>query len=397
MRILHTVEFFHPSVGGAQEVVKQVSEQLVKRGHDVTVATTKLPDRTQSHLNGARIVDFAISGNAARGFTGDTAAYQEFLISGRFDIMMNYAAQQWATDLALPILSKLKYRKILTPCGFSGLYASPYRSYFAQMPDIMMEYDHLLFHSDTYRDIEFARSHGIKHHSIIPNGALGAEFEPPDPTFRSRYSIPEDVPLLLTVGSHTGVKGHKLVMQAFRRARIGRAILVVIGNAVPGGGCLNECRRRAWIANTISLGRKRVILLDPPRADVVAAHQAADLFLLGSNVECSPLVLFEAMASKTAFVTLACGNAEEIVTWGGGGIILPTETGADGMVTGHPRVMARAIENLVHNYQLRQRLAESGYRTWKARFTWEAIGGQYEALYHRVLTGDSHADATAKA
>jgi len=42
VNILHTVEFYSPSVGGAQEVVRQISELLVKRGHDVTVATMSL-------------------------------------------------------------------------------------------------------------------------------------------------------------------------------------------------------------------------------------------------------------------------------------------------------------------------------------------------------------------
>ncbi len=45
MRILHTVEFYHPSIRGAQEVVRQFSERLVTLGHDVTVVTTKLPER----------------------------------------------------------------------------------------------------------------------------------------------------------------------------------------------------------------------------------------------------------------------------------------------------------------------------------------------------------------
>ena len=34
MKILHTVQYYHPIQGGAQEVVKQISEQLVRRGHE---------------------------------------------------------------------------------------------------------------------------------------------------------------------------------------------------------------------------------------------------------------------------------------------------------------------------------------------------------------------------
>ncbi len=44
MNILHTSEFYSPGVGGEQEVVKQLSERLAARGHEVTVATTRLFD-----------------------------------------------------------------------------------------------------------------------------------------------------------------------------------------------------------------------------------------------------------------------------------------------------------------------------------------------------------------
>src|SRR5437773_7620617 len=126
MKILHTVEFYTPSTGGAQEVVRQISEQLVKRGHEVTVATTKLPNRATATINGVRIESFAISGNSVRGCAGETNRYTEFLLSGKFDIMMNYAAQQWATDLTYPILDQLPYRRVMAPCGFSGLFDAKY-------------------------------------------------------------------------------------------------------------------------------------------------------------------------------------------------------------------------------------------------------------------------------
>jgi len=387
MKILHTVEFYSPSVGGAQEVVKQVSEQLVKRGHEVTVATTKLAERAQSIINGVRVKEFYISGNIVRGFRGEVSRYQEFLLNGNFDIMLNYAAQQWATDLALSILDRLPYHKILAPCGFSNLFNPQYVSYFIQMPDLMRLYDHLIFHSYTYRDIEFARQHDISHYTVIPNGASEEEFEHADSTFRQRYRIPEDVPLLLTVGSHTGLKGHSLVIEAFRRARIGRSVLLIIGNTPRGKGCLFDCELRARRVQLISLGRKHVVLLNPPRPDVVAAYRAADLFLFGSKIECSPLVLFEAMASKTPFVTVACGNAEEIVGWAHGGAVIPTVKRPNGTVEADSAVMARAIEDLIMNPCDRHRLAEAGHLAWQEQFTWEKIAIRYERLYEALVEG----------
>jgi glycosyltransferase involved in cell wall biosynthesis len=381
MRILHTVEFYHPSRGGAQEVVKRISELLVRRGHQVTVATTRLPERREMVINGVRIAEFAISGNSARGFHGDTLEYFKLLRSGRFDVMMNYAAQQWATDLALPILDQIPYRKIIAPCGFSGLFWPGYAPYFRMLPERLSLYDHLIFHSTTYRDIRFAKDHGLNHLSVIPNGAAREEFAAPNGTFRERYDIPPDRPLLLTVGSHTFLKGHDLCMRALRRARIGPATLVVVGNTLGSLGCLPRCRRLARSVRWTTFGRKHVLLLDPPREDVVAAYHAADLFLFGSNIECSPLVLFEAMASRTPFISTACGNAEEIAAWSGSGTIILTRPMKKGFVTAKATDMARAIEQLLANHDERERQAEAGYQAWRRSFTWENIAEQYERVY----------------
>lgn len=386
MNILHTVEFYEPSVGGAQQVVKQISESLVALGHTVTVATSRLHERQSDFINGVRVVEFEIEGNGVRGFRGETSRYREFLLDGKFDILMNYAAQQWATDLVFPILNRIPYPKVLSPCGFSGLYDAAYTAYFAALPDILKRYDHLVFHSDSYRDIEYVRRHGMAHYSVIPNGAARHEFEAVDTTFRSRHGIPDDVPLLLTVGTHTGVKGHSLVIRAFRKARIGGAVLVVIGNIPDQGGCFANCQRHAWWAKLSSNGQKRVLLLNPPRTDVVAAFHAADLFLLGSNIECSPIVLFEAMASRTPFLTVECGNAAEIAAWSGGGVVVSTDKFSNGFARGKLKPMARAIEESINEPDRRARMAAEGLRAWQERFTWETIALQYERLYHSITT-----------
>lgn len=385
MRVLHTVEFYRPSVGGAQEVVNQISTELVRRGHDVTVATSNLPDRASGTIDGVRIEGFSISGSAKSGYTGETERYKRFLIDGNFDVMMNYAAQQWATDLAFSVLDKLPYRKVLAPCGFSALYDRGYAEYFRELPAIMRRYDRLVFHSDEYRDVEFAKQHGITDYARIPNGAAAAEFARPASDFRRRHGIRAERPMLLTVGSHTGLKGHGLVIEAFRRAKIGPSTLVIIGDGRGKAGCFNEYTRAAGRTNLFSFGRKRVILLSPPRAATVAAFHAADLFLFASNLECSPVVLFEAAASRTPFVSSAAGNASEIATWTHSGILLPTSRTGDGTVDVSANSMSRAIERLLRDPAELRALAEAGHAAWKRSFTWEGVAAQYERLYESVL------------
>jgi glycosyltransferase involved in cell wall biosynthesis len=382
MKVLLTVEYYLPSVGGAQEVVRQIAEHLVRSGHDVTVATTMLPERKEKIVNGVKIIEFMISGNQVRGYTGNIEEYQQFLLAGQFDLMMNYAAQQWSADLVFPILGSLPFPAILAPCGFSGLQRLAYQNYFSEMPDVLRKYNHLVFHSEKYQDIEFTRAHGILHFSVIPNAA-GDEFEMFDPTFRQTYGIPEGEALLLTVGNHTGLKGHRLVIRAFQKARIGKSTLIIIGD-LAAGRCVRECRALSAVTKLLSLGKKRILLIHPPRPVVVAAYHAADLFVFGSRVEASPLVLFEAMASRTPFLTTACGNAEEIISWGNSGRLVPTFRLSNGWVDAKVDDFANAIEVLWREPEERKRMAQNGYEVWKERFTWEKVTAEYEKLFRCV-------------
>jgi glycosyltransferase involved in cell wall biosynthesis len=385
MNILHTVEWYWPSVGGAQEVVRQISERLVKRGHSVTVATTRVGNRPGGPINGVQVREFAVSGNEVSDFRGEVSRYQDFLLGGQFDIMMNYAAQQWSTDLVYPLLDRLGYRKVFAPCGFSGLFDPRYARYFEHLPEHMSRYDHLVFHSDAYRDIQFTREQGMTHYSVIPNGASEEEFSSVETTFRQRHGIPEKMPLLLSVCNHTSAKGHGLVMQAFRHARTGPATLVIIGKPIGRVSCQPICRLRGGLITLASSGRKRVLLLDAPRHETLAAYKAADLFVFGSHLECSPLVLFEAVASKTPFISTACGNAEEIATWTGGGVIVPTTRNGDGTVRAEPRAMAGMIEELLRDGGERRSMAEAGFSAWRERFTWNSVADQYERLYKTLV------------
>lgn len=398
MRILHTVELYEPSVGGAQEVVRQISTRLATHGHSVTVATSSLPERTSNVIDGVQVAEFAISGNAVRGYEGDIGAYRDFVIDGEFDVVMNYAAQQWATDALLPALDRIRYARTLAPCGFSGLHDPSYSEYFRELPLHLANYDALIFHSDMYRDIEFARAAGLKELTVIPNGADEGEFgdasagKDAGREFRRRYRIPDTVPLLLTVGAHTGEKGHALAIEALRRTKLPRATLVIAANMPLGRGCLWGCRRRAARAMMMSRGRKRVLMPSLSRDEVLAAFHAADLFVFGSMIECSPIVLFEAMAAGTPFVTTAVGNAEEIATWGGGGRVVPTEQLSNGRVTASPDDMAVAIDELLADLELRRAIGQSGRRAWEREFTWGAVAARYERLYEQVVTAKAGRD-----
>jgi glycosyltransferase involved in cell wall biosynthesis len=375
-----------------QEVVRQLSEQLVARGHEVTVATSRHKGRTAQLRNGVKIVDFTISGSSVTGITGESGAYRDFLLSANFDVVTNFAAQQWATDIMLPILDQVKGVKVFVPTGFSGLYDKSYHEYFELMPTWLAKYDMNVFLSNDYRDINFARAHGVKNIRVIPNGASAEEFMACRPgEARLALGIPLDHFLVLHVGSHTGQKGHADAIQIYSSARLQKATLLIVGNSCDNG-CAVICSLKARLFNLLPqnlLARKRLIVKELTRQLTVAAYHDADLFLFPSNIECSPLVLFECMAARTPFLSTDVGNSLEIAGWSSSGIIVPTTKDLHGSSMAELTGSIKILEQLYHDVQARRIMAENGFEAWHKRFTWEGISQRYEELYAELTQNTS--------
>ena len=387
MRILHTAELYWPHVGGAGEVVREVSERLAARGHEVTVATSTLPERSSREHAGVRIVEFPISGNLAGGFRGEVNAYLDFLRTADVELMMNYALQQWTADLALLAAPELRYGRVMTTCGLSGLHIPAFESYFRYLHFHLRHFDRLIFHSASYRDAEYANRHRLTNTTVIPNAVRAEEFStPPAPGFRVRHGIREDSFLVLTVANYTGGKGQDKVLEIIERADIGPTTVLLVGKNFTDSRTVDEVLAPA-IARLSgrSGGDKAAICIELPRSEVVQAFFAADLFLFPSLIECSPLVLFETSAAGTPFISSDAGNAREIAEWTGSGLISPGQLDETGHTFVDVAGAARMVEELFRDPDRRRAMGARGRKTVLERYTWDKIVDQYEALYREIV------------
>jgi glycosyltransferase involved in cell wall biosynthesis len=397
-----------------------VATRLADRGHEVTVATSRLAERQGRNVDGVRIEEFAVTGNLVRGMTGDADAdaYREYVLAGNYDAFMVKAAQQWTFDALIPVLDRMTKPKVFVPCGFSGLYDPAYAEYYRRMPEWLAKFDQLVFCASDYRDINLARAHALTNFTVIPNGASEREFlVERDAAFRRRHGIPEDAFVVLTVGSLTGLKGHRELAQAFALARfpdnrpavlllngndpvrkaglrgfLGRGVKPLLLRAGLEGplkalGFSTEPRLKDLVAKiNESMPAKRALLTDLPRPELIQAYLNSDLFVFASNVEYSPLVLYEAAAAGLPFLSAPVGNAEEIAGWTGGGEIFPASRDALGYTRADPAVLAKHIESLAARERDRAAYSDAGRRNWREKFTWQRIAGRYEDLFARLLT-----------
>jgi glycosyltransferase involved in cell wall biosynthesis len=366
VRLLATVERYAPAIGGAERVVQRVAEGLAARGHDVHVLTGGAPEEVQ--LGGVHVHRVPVSGNEVRGVEGDAAAVLDTIERIQPDVLFNYAAQTWATDCCFALLDRRERpRMVLAPCGFSGLGKRRYRDYFAAMPARLRAYDALVLHSTVYQDWSFARDARVERMFVLPNGADAPLPRDPAPHTDGRA-------VAVTVGSHVVTKGHAQFARTVRRLGRKRPLEgVIVAPPRRGLDALRGCELAC-------AARSRVQALRVVDGSVPGAVQreiaAADLFLFTSRVECAPLVILEAMAAATPWVSYDVGNVSEL---------------QGGIVATDRRELVKAAQAILAGAH--PELGEQGRAAWQARHRWEEIVPRYEAAFAEVLAPSAPAAA----
>jgi len=374
MKILHTVQRYWPEVGGSEEAVKQISERLSRLGHEVTVVTGASSRPAEEVVNGVRVVRFSCSGSAVEGLQGSIEGYRNFLASGDWDIIMNYAAQIWSTDVMFDLLPSQRAKTVFVPCGYSRLYDPRYADYFRRMEEVLRLYDRVVYLSDDYVDRGFADRLGLRNGVLIPNGADRTEFDAATQGhIRSHYGF-EGRLLLLNVSNHSTLKGHDFFWSCFSQLDRRRVAGLLYGNSYARwpkkylSQCYSLCRLHG-------LRYGVPVVEEAPRLDVVNAYVDADIFLFGSLVECSPLVMFESFASKTLFVTKEVGNVKDYKD-----IVCIVKNEEEAL-----RIIRDYAE---HPDRYRPRIDE-GYRLFRESLNWEAVAVKYEDLYVEILASEN--------
>lgn len=209
---------------------------------------------------------------------------------------------------------------------------------------------------------------------VEPNGLSLDEFSelPPPDTFRSRFSIPAERPLLLFLGRIHQKKGLDYLLPAFAAMEDRRSLLAIAGPDDSG-----YAREMQELANQLGVA-DRVFFAGMLRgADRVAALSDADLFVLPSRQENFGIAVVEALAAGTPVLISDQVNIYREIVAAGGGAAVPL--GVEPLTVELNRWMADSA--------LREAAGARGRAFAFRNYDWRAIAARWQDHYAAATTG----------
>jgi len=216
-----------------------------------------------------------------------------------------------------------------------------------------------------------ARAYGIPREKIamVYNG-VDTELFRPDP------QVPKKKNQIIFVGNtEDRKKGVRYLLEAMIYLPKDVRLLVVDG-AAPRHAVMGELMRRFNIMDRVTTTGKI------PAKDLVAAYQESEIAVAPSLYEGFGFPAAEAMSCNLPVVSTDGGALPEVVGKDGEtGLIVPKQDA---------RALARAINLLLNNPELRQKLADNGRRRVLSLFSWEAAAKSMVELYQELIAWKSN-------
>ncbi len=384
MRIALFASAFHPSLGGVEELVRQLAHALKRGGHDAFVVTERwprilpafeeyeglhlyrFPFRTLaggSPLNVARsAASLALTGASIRREVAATLAKERADVV-HVQCVSNNAryAQGAAKTLGLPLVVTLQGELTMDA---TQLYQ---RSEAARqlMRNALRGADFITGCSgQTVREAEeFLGEPFGSRGQVVFNGIRLSDFEGVAP-------YPHPRPYILGIGRHVPQKGFDVLLRAFAR-------LVGEGDAttdllLAGDGANHEELKA--LSASLGLDGRAHFVGRVDRAKAVSLFNGSAFFVLPSRHEPMGIVNLEAMAAGKAVVASRVGGVPELVTDGQNGLLVEPDNVA---------ALHLALQTLVRNPTEAARLGANGAQSVRA-FDWDAIAAQYLDVYNRA-------------
>jgi glycosyltransferase involved in cell wall biosynthesis len=389
LNILQVVPYYYPAwaYGGIPRVVYDLSTELSRRGHDVTVFTTDVLDRNlrspyssrDVDINGVRVRYFRnLSNRIAYDYQvylpiGMRGAVREALVG--FDIIHIHGHRNFLNNIIQYYAHRLQKKYIFSAHGTA--ISIERRVFVKRIFDLIFGNrilrDAKRFIAVSKKEVEQYGMMGITPDrvSVIYNGIDISAFHnlPEKGTFRHRYGL-EGKEIILFLGKITPRKGVDFLVRAYSMLQRDSAVLVIAGNDM---GYKTKVDR---IIAERNLGGRVIytgLLVDDWK---LAAYRDADVLVYPSVYEVFGLVPFEALLCGTPVIVADDCGCGEIIGREGIGVMVRYND---------DRGLCNAIGGVLENKAHASEMAGRGKAFVERELSWGMIAARYEDVYYHSL------------
>ena len=373
MRLLEVTHRYPPALGGVEIQVEAIARGAAARGDCVTVVTTDLArDRPLERLSPSEAPSSVVVrrhravrwipaphglGIVAPGMAAD-------LLRLPADVVHAHAfgmAPTWLAALA----RRVRNGSLVIETHFDSGRGTPgWRAYARAVTRLTLHRaDRVVAHTRLESDLLVSLGVPAEKLVRISNGLDLSEF--------SGFGVARPgvgPPTILFVGRlAVAQKGLVPLLRAFASLphELSSARLRLVGQDWGGRTVVSQLARSLGVADRVELAGA------VPRAQLLQEYARADVFVLPSLFDCTPVVLMEAMAAGLPIVATRVGGVEEVVTEGLDSVLCaPNDPGG----------LASSLSGLLSDPAKRRRLGEAGQHGAQ-RFSWAQVLPKWFSLF----------------
>jgi len=373
MKVALVAPYFFPHIGGVESHVLALARELVKKGNEVQVFTSKHADLKEfDTVEGVPVRRVPVSSMIFD--TPLTPKLMAMLRSDKWDIihahspppLSSYYAARAAARSGVPLV----YTHHCDPEMPSLLGRAVSWVYYRTLLNYTLRHAaRIIVYTESYA----ATSYALWKHptALVPTGLDLARFGPQNDgaAVRRKHGL-EGKKVVLFVGRLTAHKGIQTIIEA--AALTGPEVKYVLVGPGEFPASWSRRMRQLKVEDRIILAGKVA------EAELPSYYTACDVLVLPSlsRLEAFGLVLVEAMASGKPVVASDLPGVRDVIKVGKTGLLCEPFSARD---------LAEKITTITSDGKAAAEMGAAGRKLAEERYSWEAIGASIEKVYRDVL------------
>lgn len=355
---------------GAENVLLELSDELKKAGHSVTIGVLRNSQNPNIELIGKaaeRSINTAVFECNGKFDLKAISTIGSYVREGSVDIVHShgYKANIYAA------LSNLRNRRPLVTTCHNWIVSSAKMGLYTYLDKVFLKrFDAVVPVSKTVEGLLLDAKVDSKKIRLIENGINISRFlhERKTEGLHSLLGIDAKSKVIGTVGRLTEEKGHKVLLQSAKKVldSYENCFFIIVGDGRLRGA-LEEDARAAGIG-----GR---VIFTGTRSDIPELLSIMDVFVLPSLTEGQPMALLEAMAAGKAIVASNVGDMKKMLKDGLLGIVTPP---------GDPGAVSEGILHYLNNPSAAEKAGTMAQKEAIERYSSERMAREYLLVYDAI-------------